>query len=212
MANIIVKILENFLGDHKKHNEDKCQVSFDCPACSADKLLDHGDGKAKLEINYKKGVFKCWVCSYKNSMHGPIEKLIKRYGTKINMTSSGVLILPIYSTTSRLSYIEVIKQGKPNGFTPSAAVVYFGADPPAFPWYGYAPRNGPTDNQGVYAPAALQFNGRVVPKSNVDADLTSLRAGKYKLRLKALKHFTYTYSNADSDFDIIESPFFDLVY
>ena len=85
MANIIVKILENFLGDHKKHNEDKCQVSFDCPACSSDKLLDHGDGKAKLEINYKKGVFKCWVCSYKNNMHGPIEKLITRYGNKVNL-------------------------------------------------------------------------------------------------------------------------------
>ena len=83
--NMIVKILENFLGDHKKHNEDRCQVSFDCPACAADKMLDGGDGKGKLEINYKKGVFKCWVCSYKNGMHGPIEKLIKNYGNKINL-------------------------------------------------------------------------------------------------------------------------------
>jgi DNA primase len=85
MSNIVVNILENFLGSHKKHNEDKQQLSFDCPACSADKLLDGGDGKGKLEINYKKGVFKCWVCAYKNNMHGPIEKLIKRYGNKNNM-------------------------------------------------------------------------------------------------------------------------------
>lgn len=85
MSNIIVNILENFLGSHKKHNEDKCQVSFDCPACSADKLLNTGDGKAKLEINYRKGVFKCWVCAYNNNMHGPIEKLIKKYGNKRNL-------------------------------------------------------------------------------------------------------------------------------
>lgn len=83
--NMIVKILESFLGEHKKHSEDKCQISFDCPACSAEKNLDNGDGKGKLEINYRKGVFKCWVCSYKNNMHGPIEKLIKKYGTKINL-------------------------------------------------------------------------------------------------------------------------------
>lgn len=83
--NMLVKIFENFLGEHKKHNEDKCQVSFDCPACAADKMLDGGDGKGKLEINYRKGVFKCWVCSYKNNMHGPIEKLIKKYGNKINL-------------------------------------------------------------------------------------------------------------------------------
>jgi DNA primase len=82
---MIVKIFESFLGEPKKHNEDKSQVSFDCPACAADKMLDVGDGKGKLEINYRKGVFKCWVCSYKNNMHGPIEKLIKRYGTKINL-------------------------------------------------------------------------------------------------------------------------------
>ena len=50
--NMLVKIFENFLGEHKKHNEDKCQVSFDCPACAADKMLDGGDGKGKLEINY----------------------------------------------------------------------------------------------------------------------------------------------------------------
>jgi DNA primase len=82
---MIIKIFENFLGSIRKHNEDKCQASFDCPSCAADKMLDGGDGKGKLEINYKKGVFKCWVCSYRNNMHGPIEKLIKKYGSKTNL-------------------------------------------------------------------------------------------------------------------------------
>lgn len=101
---MIVKIFESFLGDQKKHNEDKCQVSFDCPACAADKMLDGGDGKGKLEINYRKGVFKCWVCSYKNNMHGPIEKLIKRYGTKINLRD--YILLKPESNYTKESYEE----------------------------------------------------------------------------------------------------------
>jgi hypothetical protein len=93
MSSIIVNILERFLGDNKRHNEDKGQISFDCPACAADKYLSEGDGKGKLEINYKKGVFKCWVCSIKNNMHGPIEKLIKKYGNQ-NILRDYLLVKP----------------------------------------------------------------------------------------------------------------------
>lgn len=82
MSNHIFNILERFLGECRGHNEEKGQTKFDCPACSADKYMPEGDGKGKLEINYKKGVFKCWVCSHTNNMHGPIERLIKRYGNK----------------------------------------------------------------------------------------------------------------------------------
>jgi DNA primase len=99
--NMITRIFESFLGDQKKHNEDKCQVSFDCPACASDKMLEGGDGKGKLEINYRKGVFKCWVCSYKNNMHGPIEKLIKGYGTKINLRDY-ILLKPESNYTNEL--------------------------------------------------------------------------------------------------------------
>jgi DNA primase len=77
---MIVGVFERFLGEHKRHNESRCQISFDCPACSDERGLVDGDGKGKLELNYKKGVFRCWVCSYTNDMHGPIERLIKRYG------------------------------------------------------------------------------------------------------------------------------------
>jgi DNA primase len=115
--NMVAKILESFLGEHKKHNEDKCQISFDCPACSAEKMIDGGDGKGKLEINYRKGVFKCWVCSYKNHMHGPIEKLIKRYGTKINLRDYE-LVKPEKSYQSELYEEKDVHVLLPSEFIP----------------------------------------------------------------------------------------------
>ena len=114
---MIVKVLESFLGDHKKHNEDKGQASFDCIACAADKMLQGGDGKGKLEVNYKKGVFKCWVCSHKNNMHGPIEKLIKRYGTKLNLRDYN--LLKPDSNYESSSYVEKqIQVALPKEFIP----------------------------------------------------------------------------------------------
>lgn len=82
MSVFIPDILESFLGHPKKHNETTGQIAFDCPACAEDKGLPQGDGKGNLEINYQRGVFKCWACADENHMHGPIGTLIFRYGTK----------------------------------------------------------------------------------------------------------------------------------
>lgn len=81
MSLLLVDILENFLGEHRKHNEDSGQVAFDCPACSAEKGMPDGDGKGNLEINYERGMFRCWSCHDTNNMHGPVIKLLKKYGT-----------------------------------------------------------------------------------------------------------------------------------
>ena len=81
----IANILESFLGDCRKHNEGSGQISFDCPACSADKGMPEGDGKGNLEINYQKDVFKCWVCKDNNNMSGSITKLIRKYGNSKNL-------------------------------------------------------------------------------------------------------------------------------
>lgn len=78
----VVNILESFLGECRKHNEDNGQASFDCPACSDDKGLSEGDGKGNLEINYYKDVFRCWVCKDINGMSGGVTKLFKKYGNK----------------------------------------------------------------------------------------------------------------------------------
>ena len=71
MSIILSEVFKRFLVNPNGHNEDSGQVSFDCPACAEDKGVT-GDGKHKLAINYKKGIFKCWVCNYQNNMYGKI--------------------------------------------------------------------------------------------------------------------------------------------
>mgnify|MGYP003441553937 CR=1 FL=1 len=85
MAELLINILESFLGENRGHNEETGQTKWDCPACSYDKGLLNGDGKGNLEINYNKGVFKCWSCQDINNMHGPIIKLFKKYATSKNL-------------------------------------------------------------------------------------------------------------------------------
>lgn len=81
---LLVDILESFLGEHRKHNEDTGQIAFDCPACSEDKGMPEGDGKGNLEVNYNLGKFRCWACHDVNNMHGPVMKLLNRYGSPKN--------------------------------------------------------------------------------------------------------------------------------
>lgn len=86
MSNLLlVNILESFLGEYRKHNEETGQISFDCPACSADKGMPEGDGKGNLEINYERGMFRCWACHDVNHMHGPVMRLLKRFGSQKNV-------------------------------------------------------------------------------------------------------------------------------
>ena len=60
MSQIIADILKQFLGEPHEHNEEKGQMSFDCPACAEDKGLANGcgDGKHKLALNYKKNIYQ----------------------------------------------------------------------------------------------------------------------------------------------------------
>jgi DNA primase len=79
----VLEIIEEVLGEPRSHYEYKKQISFDCPVCSYEiKELEHGDGKGNLEVNYKRGVFKCWSCGETHETHGSIFKLIKEFGTK----------------------------------------------------------------------------------------------------------------------------------
>jgi DNA primase len=107
MSQLLVNILEGFLGEHRKHNEDTGQVSFDCPACSAEKGMPEGDGKGNLEINYQRNVFKCWACQDTNSMHGPVMKLLKRYATPRNIRDY-LLVKPDADETHDKEHKEVI--------------------------------------------------------------------------------------------------------
>jgi len=79
----IVEILCDILGEYKSHNEYSGQISFSCPTCSYEiKGLDELDGKGNLEVNYKQGVFQCWVCADTHNTHGRLHWLVKKYGNR----------------------------------------------------------------------------------------------------------------------------------
>lgn len=107
MNSLLVSILESFLGEERKHNEETGQIAFDCPACSAEKNLPEGDGKGNLEINYNKNIFKCWSCYDTNHMHGPVTKLIRKYGTSKNLRDY-LLVKPDADTIVGREHQEVV--------------------------------------------------------------------------------------------------------
>lgn len=80
MHDELIDILIDFLGESKKHSPSKGQISFNCLLC------DDGRGKGNLEINYIKGVYKCWSCYEVNHMSGTIPYLIRTYGSKQNIS------------------------------------------------------------------------------------------------------------------------------
>jgi hypothetical protein len=82
----LVDILSDIFGEVKKHTPYRGQIAFDCPACALDKNLNTTDGKGNLEVNYQRGVFRCWACSGKNNMKGRLKFLIQKYGTPHHVT------------------------------------------------------------------------------------------------------------------------------
>lgn len=116
MSQLIVEILEDVLGNSKKHYENKSQISFDCPVCSSLKGLDCGDGKGNLEVNYHHHVYKCWACSETHGTHGTINKLVRKYGNK-NHIKQYQLVIP----DNKRVIVEKEKvsiSGLPKDFTP----------------------------------------------------------------------------------------------
>lgn len=81
MISHLIDIFSDFLGEPRKHNEEKGQIAYDCPSCALEKDLGGAtDGKGNLEINYKKGWYKCWACEVKSGTKGVVPKLIRQYG------------------------------------------------------------------------------------------------------------------------------------
>jgi len=114
MSLLLVDILENFLGEHRKHNEDTGQIAFDCPACSEEKGLPEGDGKGNLEVNYNLGKFRCWSCYETNHMHGPVIKLLKKYGTPKSLRDY-LLVKPDADIVLNKEYLDIVVE-LPEGY------------------------------------------------------------------------------------------------
>jgi len=116
MSGLVIDILQTAFGSPKKHNRDRGQISFDCPACAEDKGKPEGDGKGNLEVNYNKGVFHCWACGEHNRMRGVIPFLLKRYGTPKQLKDYLVLKPEFIQDSEEVN--ETIIVGLPEGFIP----------------------------------------------------------------------------------------------
>jgi DNA primase len=114
MSYLLVDILEGVFGEHRKHNDDTGQISFDCPACSEEKGLTNGDGKGNLEINYNRNLYKCWSCYETNNMHGPIMKLLKKYGNS-RIIHDYLLVKPDADTAIGKEHADIIVE-LPEGY------------------------------------------------------------------------------------------------
>lgn len=78
----ISDLLIEIFGEYKSHNDYSGQIAFSCPVCSFEiKGLDCLDGKGNLEVNYKLGVYKCWVCGESHNTRGRLYHLVKKYGS-----------------------------------------------------------------------------------------------------------------------------------
>lgn len=120
MSVYIVDILTEFLGEVKKHNEDKGQIAFDCPSCAQELgLYNSTDGKGNLEINYKRGYFRCWSCGQRNGMQGVISKLFFLHGNK-ELLKRFNLVRPNYQYNSdeEDDARKLITTELPEGFMP----------------------------------------------------------------------------------------------
>lgn len=82
---ILVNILEDFLGSYKNRYSSKGQITFDCPQCAAEKGIAN-DGKGNLEINYRKGQYNCWSCGEHSNMRGSLIKLFRSWGGAENLS------------------------------------------------------------------------------------------------------------------------------
>lgn len=106
MSILLIDIIEDIFGEHRKYNEDTGQVSVDCPACSAERGMPQGDGKGNLEINYNLGKYKCWSCFETNNMYGSVMKLLKKYASPKNIRDY-LLLKPETDLLLAKEYVEV---------------------------------------------------------------------------------------------------------
>lgn len=194
---MIVNILENFLGTPASHYENKHQVAFDCPMCSADKGMYGGDGKGNLAINYEKGVYKCWACWERNNMHGSLLWLIKKYGNKQHLKDYLLIAPQIIRDRNKEDVKELIIDVKlPESFRKfSKATEYHTKYTEA---YNYVKKRGLTDdilnrfNIG-YTCDGKHKNRIVIPSYDINGELNYYVARSFEKWSKT------KYLNPESD-------------
>lgn len=198
---LVLEILEDIFGDYKNHNDYRCQVSFDCPVCSYDiKGLDNGDGKGNLEINYKYGVYKCWVCAETHDTHGSIYKLIKKYGTTKQLKKYLLLKPEDDESLGKRVYKKVRLPKEFIAF--SEATMGMKLLPVYKQAYNYIKSRNITDDMCKkfnigYCPSGLYENRIIIPSYDKDMELTYFIARSYLTKTKM------KYKNPEAQKEII---------
>lgn len=193
MTSLLVNILESFLGETRKHNEDTGQVAFDCPACSEELGMPEGDGKGNLEINYNKGVFKCWSCQETNHMHGPVTRLLKRYGTP-KILRDYLLIKPDADSIIAKEHIDVVVT-LPDGYKKLSECT--SKDFKANLALNYLYKRGITDKiikefDIGYTIKGTYFNRIIIPSYDADGKLNYFIARWFSSEYNKLKYLNPT--------------------
>ncbi|KAJ3107280.1 hypothetical protein HDU97_004419 [Phlyctochytrium planicorne] len=147
----------------------------------------------------------------------------------VNATTGGV-VMPIVSTASRYAKIELLFAGdaaqkenlpgsirhkKPLGFL-------FGRQ---FNWnfesldaeskpmiFRSLARNSPFLIQGLQPPSYWQWNGKVISNTTSTDGAIAVPEGLYRVKISGLRHFGRVGARGDSDYDVVISPIFKLVY
>lgn len=87
-TNPLYNIVCDVLGQPKKYNETTLQGQWNCIHTCLTENNDIPDGKGNLEISLSKFMFHCWKCEWS----GSIRKIIKKYGSKIQLKTFDSLI------------------------------------------------------------------------------------------------------------------------
>ncbi|KAJ3107288.1 hypothetical protein HDU97_004427 [Phlyctochytrium planicorne] len=147
----------------------------------------------------------------------------------VNATSGGI-VLPIASTTSRYAKVELLFAGdatQKEKLHPSIRH----KTPLGFLWgrkydrdidaleteskpmiLRSVARNNPFPVQGVVPPAYWQWNGKVTPNTSTEGAVT-VPEGLYRVKISGLRHFARVgATGGDTNFDVVTSPVFKLVY
>ncbi|KAI8833352.1 peptidase S8/S53 domain-containing protein [Chytridium lagenaria] len=105
--------------------------------------------------------------------------------------TDGIIVLPIASTNSRYAKVEVLFAGTPaeKKLLPSSIPAQGLSQPSIYGWYGAVTTNATSSENEVILPSAT-----------------------YRVKFSALKHFGRVGSKGDSNYDVVVSPPFKLVY
>jgi len=111
---LLLTLITEVLGRPKKSNKHRGQYSFICPTCAAEK--DDNYDKAKLEVNVKRGVYKCWVCHESHDTHGSIKKLLSKFGGPSVWKKAKKLGIDFSKDTRKITEITIENLHLPKGF------------------------------------------------------------------------------------------------